>query len=231
MTENRAETIIRDFNNFIKSETYPCVAARAAFARGHVQCYLAQHMACPREDEEILTFLYDFISNYRKSTSTLHSAAVIFREPQHINEKVFDDLLWKRLQNLSRLDAEKFAYDSRVSPDPGSTNFSFSIGEEALFIIGLHSGSERRSRQFKYPTLVFNPHAQFEALRTLGQYQKLRRVIRKRDTLYSGSVNPMLSDFGEESEALQYSGRQYGPDWKCPLIVTHERINDNSTKE
>lgn len=39
----------------------------------------------------------------------------------------------------------------------------------------------------------------------------MRTKIRERDIKYSGSVNPMVNDFGEDSEALQYSGREtYG---------------------
>ncbi|HEY9489674.1 MAG TPA: YqcI/YcgG family protein, partial [Chryseosolibacter sp.] len=73
--------------------------------------------------------------------------------------------------------------------------------------------------------------AQFEEMRKTDKYQKLQRIIRKRDILYSGSINPMLSDFGEASEAFQYSGKVYQQDWTCPLKVTHANTNGNSAKK
>jgi hypothetical protein len=41
--------------------------------------------------------------------------------------------------------------------------------------------------------------------------------VRKRDIAYSGSINPMLNDFGNASEVYQYSGKQYTSDWVCPF--------------
>ena len=100
--------------------------------------------------------------------------------------------------------------------------------EEAFFVIGLHANSSRPSRQFRYPALVFNPHAEFEKLRTNNRYGKMKEVIRKRDISYSGSANPMLTDFGEASEVYQYSGRKYAEDWQCPLKIDHATTKHNT---
>jgi FPC/CPF motif-containing protein YcgG len=35
--------------------------------------------------------------------------------------------------------------------------------------------------------------------------------------MLQGTVNPMLAEFGEQSEARQYSGRDVGEIWKCPF--------------
>jgi FPC/CPF motif-containing protein YcgG len=112
-----------------------------------------------------------------------------------------------------------------------SSDFSFSLGEEAFFIVGLHPGSSRPARRFRHPTLIFNPHAQFDELRSLNRYEKMKNIVRKRDILFSGSINPMLSDYGNASEALQYSGRHYGSEWTCPLKTMHATTKDNSTPE
>jgi hypothetical protein len=138
-----------------------------------------------------------------------------------MTEVAFDQFFWQRLQALSNLDSEKYAYDQRVSDDPGSENFSFSLKSEAFFIIGLHPASSRPARKFKYPTIVFNPHAQFEKLRKLGQYQKMQNIIRKRDTALAGGINPMLTDFGTASEVYQYTGQQLDNNWTCPLHINH----------
>ena len=98
-------------------------------------------------------------------------------------------------------------------------DYSFSLKEEAFFILGLHPASSRRSRQFKYPALIFNPHAEFEKLRKSDRYTKMKEVVRKRDVEYSGSINPMLADFGEASEVYQYSGMQYNAEWTCPITT------------
>lgn len=222
------DNIIRDFHSFIGESPYPCVAARSAVARKHVPCLVVGHMACPEDDWRILRFLYDFIDGFRKETTTLHSAVIIFEGPKETTEELFDSLLWQRLQSLSDLDAKRFSYDKRVSADPLSPDFSFSLGEEAFFVIGLHPSSSRRSRKFKYPVIVFNPHVQFEELRRSKAYEKMKTIVRRRDKLYSGSVNPMLQDFNEAPESYQYSGRTYDSKWKCPLKIAHEKPEDNS---
>ena len=212
------ELIIREYSAFLGKKEFPCVAAKAALSRNHIHCMVAMHMACPAQDEIILQFLYSFVDKYRTSEDSYHSAAVIFKEPVAMNEKSFDSLIWQRLNSLSSLDKRTYAHDHRVDSDPGSSHFSFSLKEEAFFILGLHPGSSRRSRQFKYPALIFNPHAEFEKLRKTNRYTKMKEVVRKRDVEYSGSINPMLADFGEASEVYQYSGLQYDADWICPLL-------------
>jgi FPC/CPF motif-containing protein YcgG len=223
------ELIIESFHQYISDEQYPCVAARAAAARKNIECLVVEHMECPKDDRTILEFLYRFISEFRKSQTLLHSAAVIFRWPETMTEETFDTLLWHRLQALSNLDAVQYGYDKRVSARPSDATFSFSLGEEAFFIIGMHRGSSRPSRQFHYPTIVFNPHAQFEELRKTNKYEKMKHIVRQRDILYAGSINPMLADFGESSEVYQYSGRHYNHEWTCPLKITHAGSDDHPT--
>jgi uncharacterized protein len=55
-------------------------------------------------------------------------------------------------------------------------------------------------------------------LREMGSYHTVRDKIRDRDTQLQGNINPMLEDFGESSEAKQYSGRKVGEEWKCPFL-------------
>jgi len=212
------ELIIKEYSEYLRKKDFPCVAAKAALSRNHIQCMVSSHMACPEDDKAILQYLYGFVDGYRASEESYHSAAVIFRKPIEINETLFDTLLWQRLNSLASLDKQNYRHDLRVDPDPNSPRYSFSLKEEAFFILGLHPGSSRRSRQFKYPALVFNPHAEFEKLRNSNRYTRMKEVVRKRDVEFSGSINPMLADFGEASEVYQYSGRRYDADWTCPLL-------------
>jgi FPC/CPF motif-containing protein YcgG len=207
---------------FLNTKSFPCIGAKTALAKQQAICMVVDHMACPKDDSAILQFLYRFVDDYRQSDQIYHSAAIIFEEPVSLTEDIFDKLLWQRLQALSDMDAEKYSFDKRVDSDPSSGNFSFSLKEEAFFIIGLHPGSSRPSRQFNYPTLVFNPHQQFEKLKQTNKYEVMKSTVRKRDLAYSGSINPMLNDFGESSEALQYSGRKYNNQWQCPLHINHK---------
>jgi FPC/CPF motif-containing protein YcgG len=209
--------IIDSFLDFLRDKTFPCVSARAAVAGEKLSCLVVDHIACPKDDHSILHFLYGFVDAYRTSKEKFSTAAIIFEGPLDITEEQFDTFLWKRLQALSNIDAANYSYDQRVDADPASPDFSFSIKEEAFFIIGMHPASSRAARCFMYPTLVFNPHAQFEDLKQKNKYNKIRNITRKRDKVYSGSVNPMLDDFGRSSEARQYSGKEYGAEWKCPF--------------
>ena len=217
--------IINEYIAFIKNKDFPCVAARASLDRNKISVMVADNIACPKDDLTALNFIYHFVDEYRNSINRYNSLAIIFKGPQICTEEIFDYFMWQRLQALSILDAERYKYDKRVDPDPSAANFSFSLKEEAFFVIGLHKLSSRAARQFSYPTLVFNPHAQFELLKETAQYVRMQKIVRKRDLSYSGSVNPMLQDFGNASEVYQYSGRKYDQQWQCPLNIHHAKNN------
>lgn len=214
---------------FISAVTFPCLMAKAALNSSQLKSITVPDMGCPAHDAAILQFLYQFVDEFKKPHSGYSSAAVIFEKPSNLTETLFEQLMWERLQALSNLDALQYSYDKRVSADPVNENFSFSIKEEAFYIIGMHPASSRMARRFYFPVLVFNPHAQFELLRLAQKYEKVKQVIRKRDIALSGSVNPMLSDFGQASEALQYSGKQHDQQWKCPLYSKHQNNDNHST--
>jgi len=209
--------VFNEYYNFLSNKAFPCVAAKDAMAKGNIKLFVADNIGCPKDDKAILDFMYSFTAFYRKSIKGFYSAAIIFNQPEIINEEMFDALLWKRLAALRSLDALQYRHDRRVAANPTDSNFSFSMMEEAYFIVGLNPMSSRPARRFKYATLVFNPHAQFETMKKDARYEKMKTIVRKRDVSFSGSVNPMLTDFGEASEVYQYSGKNYDSQWKCPL--------------
>jgi uncharacterized protein len=217
MNEPAIDSMISEFHAFIENKEFPCIGAKAAQAKQQLRCMVADHMACPKDDQAILNFVYRFISEYRQSNEIYQSAAVLFRQPEIYNEKMFEDLLWKRLQDMADLDARKNKYDHRVDADPSSPHFSYSIGEEAFYVVGLNPLSSRPARRFRFPAIVLNPHAQFEKLKESDKYANIQNVVRKRDIALSGSVNPMLKDFGMASEAGQYSGLMHDDEWRCPF--------------
>jgi len=218
---NNDEEIKREWYAHLEDAAFPCVAAKAAVAKEQLSVMVAGHMACPHDDKAILDFIYNFVDSYRTADTIFHSAVIIFRQPDIYAEQMYSPFFWARLQALSNLDAGKYEYDNRVDSDPDSENFSFSLKGEAFFVIGLHPAASRPGRRFKYPAIVFNPHAQFEQLREANQYGKMKNIIRKRDTALAGNINPMLEDFGEKSEVYQYTGQKLDKSWKCPLHINH----------
>jgi len=145
---------------------------------------------------------------------------------EHVDgEEDFEQRLWQQLQKMHDLDAQRHGWDGSVSADPQSPRFSFSIGGRAWYVIGLHPMASRQARRLRTVALVFNPHGQFNDLRARGKYDTVRDHIRARDCELQGSINPMLSDHGESSEARQYAGRAVSADWRCPF---HARLQQRA---
>jgi uncharacterized protein len=164
------------------------------------------------EIEESLKALYSFIDDYRERPERLSSFILTFRETLPFTE--FENMFWSFLRTINGLDKKIYLHDSRVDSNPNSSRYSFSLKSEAFFILALHPESPRWERRFKWPAIVFNPHHQFEVLRKKGLFTKIRNIIRRRDLVLQGSINPMVSDFGERSELYQYLGKVYSPDEK-----------------
>ncbi|MBC7658973.1 MAG: YqcI/YcgG family protein [Chitinophagaceae bacterium] len=211
--ESCYEKLVRDY---VSNMGFPCVGAKTALAKDQINICVAQSILSNESDEKILTGLYDFISHYKKDKVIFRSFIVVFDDKKPMSEEDFEMALWTRLQSLH--DKDIFPWDTAVSAHPSDKTFSLSAGNKAFYIIGMHPGSSRDARRFPLPALVFNLHEQFEQLRATGQYQQMRQLIRRRDKAFSGSTNPMLEDFGNSSEAVQYSGRQVAAEeWKCPF--------------
>ena len=211
------QEIIEQYLNHISSQEFPCIGAKASVTKGQTDVLVAENICCPNDDVEILHFLYNFIDNLRNDESLFQSVSILFKGPEHLSEEDFEKSLWTRLQALSDLDAKKYEYANGVSQNPKSADFCYSIKEEAFFILALHADSSRESRKFEYPVIVFNSHQQFEKLKESGTYNKMQSIIRKRDVDYTGSINPMLSNFGERSSAFQISGKKHESNWECPF--------------
>jgi FPC/CPF motif-containing protein YcgG len=88
-----------------------------------------------------------------------------------------------------------------------------------MYVIGMHPKSSRLARTRPYPTMVFNLHEQFDRLRAREKFETMKQTIRGREMTFQGSINPMLTSFGENSEARQYSGRAVPAEWSCPFHV------------
>ncbi len=208
-------SIIEEYEDFVVSENHPCIMAQTVFAQQEYEFSIQGKLGFKRSAKTLLEDLENFIEEYDFSDNRFKSFVAVFHETEVATEIEFENLLWRQLQLMHHIDNK--SWDHRVSDEPNNKNFSFSLGGRAFFVVGLHPKSSRMSRRAPYPTLVFNLHWQFEKLREMGVYERVRNKIRKRDAELQGSINPMLADYGESSEALQYSGRHVDKKWKCPF--------------
>lgn len=194
---------------YIRAKSFPCIMAKAVQKVGLFKVVKLNTNICPQNNAEIvMEELTPFLTKYREKTNRLSSFVLSFKESK-LSFNNFEAYFWSLLASLRSLDKKLFKYDKRVSSNPYDSNYSFSLQEEAFFILMLHPNSPRLARQTT-SSIVFNPHEQFEKLRKSGTYKKIRNLIRKRDISLQGNINPTLKDFGEDSEILQYSGREYG---------------------
>lgn len=210
--------LVQKFRQFIDSSGFPCVGAKLALKKNRVDIHLLDSFRCLNGVDDLLEKLQRFSRAYSPASSLLfQSFVIIFRDQKTLSEEEFEREMWGFLQRLHDMDRVDYQWDPDVSSDPKSPHFSFSIGARGYYIIGMHSKSARKSRQFVRPALVFNLHDQFERLRKDGRFWSMRGSITRRDIASNGSRNPMLTNHGEESEAREFSGRVVGPDWRCPL--------------
>jgi len=205
--------IARKFRAFIERSAFPCLGAKAAInsCAYELQCYAelgdGAASACLASD------LHRFIDSPLRRRRNFATFAAIFSGPVEMTELEFEQRLWGTLQQLNRIDAEKFDWDPTVGRDPAHADFAFSFGGHAFYIVGMHRSSSRLARRFPLPALMFNAHEQFRKLRLEGKWERMKASIRERDAALQGECNPMLDDFGERSEARQYSGRAVDEDW------------------
>jgi len=217
VTAAEREKIAADLKEFVANPDFPCVGAKAALRRHQLEIVVASDIRRNAFDRIVTRWLQYFAVRHDVGDKMFVSQAVIFMSDRALSEVEFETYLWQRLSAFHAIDAEDFHWDPNVDSDPDSPHFSLSLGGKGFFVVGLHPNSSRVARRFKYPTLVFNMHAQFEKLRDEGRYETLRATTIERDIALQGSANPMLARHGKGSAAAQYSGRQVGGKWKCPF--------------
>lgn len=209
------ENLRKEFEKFVIQNNHPCVMAQTVFSMDHVDFHTYEDFGSAKTARKILNDLKNYIEKYDFESNDFFTFIAAFRGRKEYSEKQFESVLWQQLQQLHEADDQE--WDPEVSDDPGSSNFSFSIAGKAFYMVGMHPNSSRKARQSPVPAIAFNLHWQFEKLREMGTYQTVRDKIRERDTELQGDINPMLQDFGENSEARQYSGREVDEKWKCPF--------------
>lgn len=208
---------LRAVEDFIAQDGYPCVGAQAAINSKTYAIGIFDRMNVWRTPYELSYGLFEYLNHSQDRPSNFLTYIAIFPQDEFKDERNFENALWQLLSKINSLDCKLFPWDSKVSDDPSNKEFSYSFGGKAFFLVGMHPLSSRRARRFPYPAIAFNLHSQFENLRTKGRYNLMKNITRQNDTSFDGTVNPMLSDFGEGLEAPQYSGRRVESGWKCPF--------------
>ncbi|MDB4886322.1 MAG: hypothetical protein JWN79_1760 [Gemmatimonadetes bacterium] len=208
--------IDRDFRAFVGDAGFPCLAGKGAVKRGDYTLGVYPALGSLDATRQLVVDLGCFTKSIPADGAGLRTFAAVFTGEAPADELAYERALWRQLQGLHDADPVS-AWDPRVSGDPAEAEFSFSFGGRALFVVGLHPASSRLSRRFRWPALMFNPRAQFDRLKAEGRFDRMRDLVRERDVALQGSMNPNLADFGQASEARQYSGRATEPGWECPF--------------
>jgi FPC/CPF motif-containing protein YcgG len=201
------------FRQLVSGPDFPCLGAKAAFNSNSQTMRVFGELGSAESTNALATALPDFAKNPGDYASFI----AIFEGPRETSEIEFEQLLWRQLRLLHDHDSAGPAWAPNVASDPADPHFSFSFAGQALYVIGMHANSSREARRFPWPVLIFNPHEQFERLRSDGKWKHMQETIRQRDLQLQGSINPMLSDFGQQSEARQYSGRVVDENWRAPF--------------
>lgn len=215
----RAKFAHAAFRSFVTSGSFSCVAAKGAIQSGGYRFGYYRAFADSRVTAGLARDLCAFAAEYDHIAARYKSFVAVFDHDVR-DELEFEQLLWKQLQQLHAIDAEHFEWARGYSDDAQNATFAFSFAGWAFFVVGLHPRSSRTSRRFSQPALVFNAHRQFRELRASGHFQRIQELVRERETALQGTLNPNLAEFGERSEARQYSGRPVEDSWNCPFRRT-----------
>lgn len=210
--------IEKEYNEFILTENHPCVMAKSLFKMKKYDLKVYDSMNDPEDLQQLVKDLENYIEQYNFKNTEFKSFIASFPNDKFSNEIDFEKALWTTLQKLNEID--DCEWDHRVSDNPNDKEFSFSLGGRAFYIVGLHPQSSRIARQAPHTTMVFNLHHQFEKLRNMGTFLTVRDTIRKNDEILQGTINPVLRDYGADTETKQYSGRKVEENWKCPFHNT-----------
>jgi uncharacterized protein len=201
----------------IRNPLFTCLGAKSAMGQESYRFGLYPALGARASTAGLAHDLFTFVEDAPEMDERFSTYIASFEGPAIADEGAFERLLWDTLQGLHDADVRYHRWDQTVSDDVNDPRFSFSFAGTAFFVVGLHAASSRVARRVAWPTLVFNPHRQFQALKAEGHYQRLRDLIRSAERKLQGAINPMLRDFGERSEASQYSGRMVGERWRCPF--------------
>lgn len=206
--------------SWISSESFSCLAAKSALRRGTLHVSTNGPLGEASTTRAVYAELEGFVHHQLVETEDFATFVAVFDGPDMLEETDFERSLWHQLDALHRIDRHRYPWAEDCDLDPESPRFAFSLIGHPFYVVGMHPESSRISRRSGLPALAFNSHRQFSRLKASGTYAGLQERIRERELRLQNSINPVLAEFGESSEARQYSGAPPTEEWQCPVQLS-----------
>lgn len=206
--------------NLIESADFPCVGAKSAFAKDAFLIGVYDRLNTEGDAHNVYNDVGAFLDKVADGGAfqgELSTFVALYTGMDVLSENMYHTKLWEHLSRLFEMEPDSRYVPDTISEDVRSEHFAFCIHGTPFFIVGLHPAASRYARRFAYPAIVFNRHSQFADLKNLGRFEKMQTTIRRRDQHIQNNINPNLADFGEESEACQYSGKPGVTPNECPF--------------
>lgn len=203
--------------SLVRAKNYPCVPALISLERDQYLLGIYNEFGSGKVAADLYRDLAVFRFRQGVSQAPYMSFWAVFKNSVDITGEQFEGALWSELSALSSVESPDVPWDSNFSSNPESPKFCLSLAGQAMFVVGMHPRSPRKARQFPWPALVFNLYEQFNQLIREDRFAATVKMNRARELKYQGSVNPMVEKYGENWEAIQFSGKENPPHWKCPF--------------
>jgi FPC/CPF motif-containing protein YcgG len=221
-TTPTSEDVGREIKEVISQKNYPCIAALRSYHTDEFKVGLYGQFGTGESWHALREDLLNFVEEQKKTTSIYLTFWAVF-EGDEFGEDDFEKAMWNELSHLTSAEERDQDWQNITHSNPDDKAFRFSLGGTEFFVVGLHAKSARLARQFSKPALVFNVFNQFEQLEQLGQYDAMVNTNRQRDRKFQGNVNPMVEQYGDSWEAIQFSGKASSSEWKCPFHFLKKR--------
>lgn len=153
-----ANIMVRRFRDRVNTQILPGLILPTTVSRTHIKYFVANQMSSSVQDEDILSFLYSFIDDYKRSRNEFHGAVVLFRGPDIVHEQLFQELFQKRLFALTLLDAGNHIDGPVLTTQIHTNGLLINLKEERIYVNGFHVLNRRKWMRFPFPALFFNTH-------------------------------------------------------------------------
>ncbi len=166
------------FEMLVKNFAFPCVSSTPTSNWGAVSFGFYDKLGCDASTKILARDLERFaLTSAMQPKDQFANMLAVFRGPFELNETEFDKLLCSQLEKLRAQEKPNLQRSSRARLHSNESVFPFNFAGCAYSVIGMHANSSHRARQFPWPTLVFNPSEQFQALRANAAWEQPVQTI------------------------------------------------------
>lgn len=218
-------TLIRQVQDsivdLVSQKNYPCIAAIKSFHQDEYQVGTYEGFGSGTSWRSLRQDLHSFLNEIKRTNSPYFTFWATYPTEAVLSEDLFEQKMWNELSCLTSEEMKSSDWGTAPS-HPEEQSFGLHLFGENFFVVGLHPNSSRKSRQFPFPTLIFNIFRQFDVLKKENIYDPMVKANRIRDVKFQGSANPMALLHGEKWESIQFSGKNNSSEWKCPFRFMKE---------